>query len=113
MTPEHKVLREMYAAFNARDIERALSGMHQDVVWANGMEGGNVHGPTGVREYWVRQWKVIDPRVDPQGFEDDGGKVIVDVHQVVRDLKGKTISDRIVRHSFVLEGSLVKVFEIV
>ena len=75
--------------------------------------GGNVHGRSGVREYWVRQWQVIDPRVDPQGFEDAGGKVIVDVHQVVRDLKGKTISDRIVRHSFVLKGGLVKVFKIV
>ena len=103
----------MYAAFNARDIERALSGMHEDVVWANGMEGGNVHGRSGVREYWVRQWQVIDPRVDPQGFEDAAGKVIVDVHQVVRDLKGMTISDRIVRHSFVLEDSLVKIFQIV
>ena len=39
MTPKHKVLKEMYEAFNARDIERALSGMHEDVVWANGMEG--------------------------------------------------------------------------
>jgi hypothetical protein len=55
---------------------------------------------------------VIDPRVDPQRFED-AGEVIVDVHQVVRDLKGKTISDRIVRHSFVLKGGLVKVFKIV
>ena len=113
MAPEHKVLKEMYEAFNARDIERALSGMHEDVVWANGMEGGNVHGRSGVREYWVRQWQVIDPRVDPQGFEDAGGKVIVDVHQVVRDLKGKTISDRILRHSFVLEDGLVKIFKIV
>ena len=77
------------------------------------MEGGNVHGRSGVREYWVRQWQVIDPRVDPQGFEGAGGKVIVDVHQVVRDLRGKTISDRIVSHSFVLEDSLVKIFEIV
>jgi len=50
---------------------------------------------------------------EPQGFEDGGGKVIVDVHQVVRGLKGKTISDRIVRHSFVLEDGLVKVFKIV
>ena len=31
----------------------------------------------------------------------------------MRDLKGKTISDRIVRHSFVLEDSPVKVFKIV
>lgn len=103
----------MYAAFNARDIEWALSGMHRDVVWANGMEGGNVHGRSGVREYWVRQWQLINPRVEPQRFEHAGGEVVVDVHQVVRDLTGRTISDRIVRHSFILEGDLVKVFKIV
>jgi hypothetical protein len=24
-----------------------------------------VHGRDAVREYWTRQWDVIDPRVDP------------------------------------------------
>jgi hypothetical protein len=44
MSAEHKLLKNLYEAFNARDIELALSGMHPDVDWANGMEGGSVHG---------------------------------------------------------------------
>jgi hypothetical protein len=46
---------------------------------------------------------LLTPRVDPQRFEGDSGQVVVDVHQVVRDLEGKIIADRIVRHSFQLE----------
>ena len=61
-----------------------------DVEWPNGMEGGTVHGHEGVREYWTRQWGMINPHVDPVSFElDSSGDVVVGVHQVVRDLSGK------------------------
>ena len=112
MPAEEKLLKALYEAFNARDIERALSGMHHDVVWANGMEGGNVYGRNGVRDYWTRQWQLIDPRVDPIRFEGDAAEVTVEVHQVVRDLDGEIKSDQMVRHSFQLEEGLVKVFRI-
>jgi hypothetical protein len=112
MSANHKLLQTLYEAFNARDIELALSGMHHDVDWANGMEGGSVHGRSGVRDYWTRQWQLIDPRVDPQHFEGDAAEVVVEVHQVVRDLGGKIKSDRIVRHFFLFEEGLIKVFKI-
>jgi nuclear transport factor 2 (NTF2) superfamily protein len=83
------ILAEAYKAFNARDVERALDAMHPDVEWANGLEGGYVHGRQAVREYWTRQWTQIDPHVEPQRFTtDDTGRIVVDVHQVVRDLAG-------------------------
>src|SRR5438105_15231869 len=35
-----------------------------------------------VRDYWTRQWSVIDPHVEPRRFEtDESGRLIVDVHQ--------------------------------
>ena len=37
----------LYAAFNARDIDAALAGMHPEVDWPNGWEGGRVHGRDG------------------------------------------------------------------
>ena len=52
---DRETLRRAYAAFNARDIEGALAAMHPDVEWANGMDGGFVHGHRAVREYWTRQ----------------------------------------------------------
>ena len=112
MSPEHKFLTDLYAAFNARDIDRCLAGMHSDVTWANGMDGGYVHGHAGVREYWTRQWKLVNPRVDPQGFQTDGNRLSVDVHQVVRDMEGTVIFDQMVKHVFTFEDGLVKLFEI-
>jgi hypothetical protein len=112
MSAEQELLQTLYEAFNARDIELALSGMHPDVEWANGMEGGTVHGRSGVRDYWTRQWQMINPRVDPQRFTGDAAQVFVEVHQVVRDLEGKIQSDQMVRHLFLFEERLVKAFKI-
>jgi ketosteroid isomerase-like protein len=55
-----ELLSSAYAAFNTRDIDGALSAMQPDVAWANGMEGGIVHGSEGVRAYWTRQWQMIE-----------------------------------------------------
>ena len=33
-----------------------LAVLADDVAWANGMDGGHVHGREAVREYWTRQW---------------------------------------------------------
>jgi hypothetical protein len=61
-------LREMCAAFNARDIDEMLEQMTADVDWPNAWEGGRLHGHEEVRDYWSRQWSVIDPSVQPVAF---------------------------------------------
>ena len=106
---EQDLLKKAYAAFNARDIDGALSTMQPNVEWPNGMEGGTVHGHEGVRSYWTRQWGMIDPHVDPVTFDVDGsGNVIVGVHQVVRDLEGKILLDRMVQHVYTLKNGLIQ-----
>jgi SnoaL-like domain len=65
MPDDVELLRRVYALFNGRDIESVLAAMHSEVVWANGMEGGHVHGRDEVRSYWKRQWAIIDPHVEP------------------------------------------------
>src|ERR1700758_1458516 len=108
-----KLLQRAYAAFNARDVDGALATMRPDVVWPNGMEGGTVHGHEGVRAYWTRQWGMIDPHVDPVSFNvDESGRVVVDVHQVVRDLAGKVLMDRMVEHVYSLQDGLISSMEI-
>ena len=59
MSDEIELLKRVYDWFNARDMESVLAAMHADVMWANGMEGGHVHGTGEVREYWTRQWAMI------------------------------------------------------
>ena len=75
----------------------------------NGMEGGTVHGHDGVRAYWTRQWGMVDPHVDPVTFDtDDAGRIVVGVHQVIRDLCGKVLLDRMVEHIYSLHDGLIQ-----
>ena len=81
MLDDVELLRGLYALFNSRDIESVLAAMHPDVVWANGMEGGHVHGRDEVRSYWKRQWAIIDPHVEPIEISPNSKReVVVKVH---------------------------------
>lgn len=68
---------------------------------------------TGVRSYWRRQWAMVDPHVEPVAFaEGSKAEVIVQVHQVVRDLKGNLLADKMVGHIFQVDNGLVRRFDI-
>lgn len=113
MPDDFALLKRLYALFNARDMEAALAAMHEDVLWANGMEGGHVHTREGVRSYWTRQWGMVDPHVEPVAFvRTPEGDVIVEVHQVVRDLHGNLLSEKTVGHIFRIESGLIRRFDI-
>jgi ketosteroid isomerase-like protein len=97
------LLHAVYAAFNARDIDAALALMTPDVAWPRAFKGGYVRGHAAVRAYWRDQWREIDPYVTPTAFHPaPGGRVLVEVHQVVRDLKGAVLADEHVGHRFTL-----------
>jgi ketosteroid isomerase-like protein len=86
MSDDVELLRRVYTFFDGRDIESVLAAMHPEVVWANGVERGRVHGRDEVRSHWKRQWAMIDPHVDPFEISLNGkGEVVVNIHQVVRD----------------------------
>jgi ketosteroid isomerase-like protein len=107
------LLREAYEAFNARDLERALATLHTRVEWPNGMEGGHLHGRHAVGEYWTRQWRLIDPHVEPRRFAaGEAGRIVVDVHQTVRDLSGRVVTDQMVQHVYRVEDGLIRHMEI-
>lgn len=107
------LLKRAYEAFNARDIDGALATMQPDVEWPNGMEGGTVHGHAGVCEYWTRQWGMLDPHVDPLSFAgDEQGRIVVEVHQVVHDISGKLLLDRMVQHVYLIETGFIRNMQI-
>jgi hypothetical protein len=113
MMDDEEVLRYACAAFNARNVDAALATMHPDVDWPNGMEGGRVRGHQAVREYWTRQWTLIDPRVEPLAFTRlPDGRMEVDVRQAVHDREGKLLLDQRVRHVYRIENGLVREMEI-
>ena len=106
------LLRQAYAAFNARDLDAALALMHPDVDWPNAIEGGRVHGHADVRAYWERQFETIDPRVEPERFTEEDGRIAVDVHQVVRSRDGELLADQRVRHVYTVHDGLIERMEI-
>jgi hypothetical protein len=113
MSAEIELLRRIYAHFNRREIDAVLASMHADVDWPNGMEGGRVHGHDGVREYWTRQFKMLDPQVEPEGFRiAEDGRIVVKVHQVVHDISGRLLVDQKIEHVYKIEDGLIRSMEI-
>jgi hypothetical protein len=112
-TAEIKLLRAAYAAFNARDIDAALALMTLDVAWPRAFKGGFVRGHDEVRAYWTEQWREINPQVEPVSFyPEDIGHILVDVHQVVRDLAGTVVADEHVGHRFTIHQGLIEGMEV-
>ena len=108
-----ELLRAAYAAFNARDIDAALKTMTADVAWPKAFKGGFVRGPQEIRAYWTEQWSEISPNVEPMSFSlQNGGQVLVNVHQVVRDLAGAVLADEHTGHLFTFERDLIAKMEI-
>ena len=102
--------RALYDAFNARDIDTGLAGMHPDVNWPNMIEGGREHGHAAVKEYWQKQFETIDPHVEPQRVTSLGDdQVVVAVHQVVKDKQsGEVVDDKMVEHVYTLRDGLIE-----
>lgn len=113
MLTNQELLTKIYQAFNARDIEAVLAVLHPEVDWPNRMEGGRVFGRQGVRDYWTRQWGLIDPHVEPREFKtEEDGRIVVDVQQVVRDLEGQVLSDEMVQHVYLIQDGLIRSMEV-
>lgn len=112
-SPQVELLRAAYAAFNSRNVDAALVLMTPDVAWPRAFKGGFVRGPKEVGSYWTEQWAEIDPTVTPLAFHpEDGGQILVEVHQVVRDLTGAILADDRVGHRFRFERGLIQGMEV-
>ena len=108
-----ELLQKSYDAFNARDIDAALTCMDCDVDWPNGLEGGYMYGHKAVHDYWIRQWHMIDPHVEPASFfKDEEGNIVVEVHLVVYDLQGNIIVDETIQHAYLVMQGVIKRMEI-
>jgi SnoaL-like domain len=113
MNAQREMLIKLYTMFNVRDIDGVLACLHAHVEWPNGWEGGWLHGRGEVRDYWTRQWRELDPHVEPVGFEtDEVGRVVVRVHAAIRDVTGRIVSDGYVNHIYSLVDGFVLKMEI-
>jgi hypothetical protein len=108
----HSFFRNLYKNFNNRNIESVITNMTEDVKWANGMEGGYVHGHDAVRAYWTRQFTMANANVTPLEIGAGNEFVKIKVHQVVHDLNKNLLTDEIVEHIFLLQNNKIKEFHI-
>jgi hypothetical protein len=113
MLKKQALIKNAYAAFNARDIDSILKVMHPEVKWPRAWEGDYAYGHDEVRAYWERQWKEINPNVTPVGFrERENGTLEVEVHQLVKDLEGNVLFDGKVFHIYVINDGLLQQMDI-
>ena len=113
MADTRAILKQAYSAFNKRDIDGALALMTQDVSWPKASEGGKVVGKEEIRAYWTRQWSEFDGHVEPLEItEEEGGKIRVRVHQLVKNLQGDVLWDGEVLHVFTVNNGLIAAMEL-
>lgn len=111
--PYEGLIKKAYAAFNARDIDLALSTMHPDVQWPKAFEGGYVCGHNEISAYWTKQWREINPHVEPVRYhERANGNLEITVHQQVKDLLGNMLFDGMVKHIYTLQDNLLSRMDI-
>ena len=113
MADTKTLIERAYSAFNKRDIDGALALMTEDVSWPKASEGGRVVGKEEIRAYWTRQWGAFNGQVEPLAItEEDGGRIRVRVHQIVRNLEGNVLSDSEVLHIFTLNNGLIAAMDL-
>src|SRR6185437_5977790 len=113
MADTKALIEQAYAAFNSRDIDGALALMTHDVSWPKASEGGKVISKEATRAYWTRQWAEFDPHVEPLAItQEDGGKLRVRVHQLVKSLSGDVLSDSEVLHVFTMNSGLIAAMDL-
>lgn len=113
MMQPQDLIRTAYAAFNARDIPTVLATFHPQVRWSRAWEGDYALGHDEVREYWLRQWQELNPKVEPTSIQERAdGRLEVAVHQVVHDMEGKLLFEGPVKHLYTVQDGLLKQMDI-
>ena len=102
-------VRELYRAFNERDLDAVIAAMAPDVDWPNGWEGGRLVGRDSVRDYWERQWAQVRPTTVVRTISRRADDTVeAKVRLVVRDPSGVVLSRSDVVHVYTFMGHLVQ-----
>lgn len=116
-SPNVRLIRTAYRAFQARDIQALLDTFAPDVHWvhpesmsAYGL-GGTKHGHAGVQEFLARVPLVLGGmRLEPIEFLESGDRVVVFGERYVTSVRGTTQLLKFT-HSWTLRDGKVTVME--
>ncbi len=102
------LLESMYVAFNQKDLDGPLAGMHPDVDWPNFLVGGRMKGVPALRAYWAEQFAIVDPEASPIAYEElPDGRIRVQLHYLIRAKAGGIWTDEIRYNIFTFDGDRV------
>jgi hypothetical protein len=108
-----EILKRAYEAFNRRDVDSVLALMTQDIDWPNTIEATRITRHDQLRSYWIGQWAVANPQVNPIAIEElDPDRWVVHVHQVVRDFSQKILLDQKIDHVYTFRDGLISRMDI-
>ena len=112
---EHEaLLRDVYAAFNARDVDAVIAALQSDVDWPNAIEGGRVAAATKCATTGAasssRSTRASSCADSPSAGD---GRVAVAVHQIVHALDGTLLADGEVTHVYSFRDGLVVRMEVI
>jgi hypothetical protein len=106
-------IEQAYPAFNKRDIDGALALMTDDVSLAQSFGGRQSdREERDPRLLDSTMGRVRSPCRPLAITEEDGGKVRVRVHQIVKDLQGNVLSDSEVLDVFTMNTGLIAAMHI-
>ena len=87
--------------------------MTEDVNWPRASEDGRARGKEEIRACWTRQWGEFDGHVEPVEItEEEGGRIRVKVHQLVKNLQGDVLWDGEVLHIFTMNNGLIAAMDL-
>jgi hypothetical protein len=112
MDSDINLIKQLYEDFNARKVDALLAKLTEDVMWANGMEGGYVQGHQSLKDYWERQWSSLNPQIKAVGFsQTKEGALLVDALFNGKCLE-QEFKDIPAGHVFYIKNGIVSRFDI-
>ena len=112
MADTEALLTRLYEAFNRKDIEAVVAGLHPEIDWPNLFGEGRIHGRDAMREMWLRQFDQINPEATPISFTVlPDGRIRVEISYVVRNLDGKLFTEERSANTYSFRDGLISGME--
>lgn len=109
MKPENAV-RNTYAAYNARNLARALEALAPDVEWDDG-SGNLIKGKNAVAEHWTEQWREADAKVHIEKLSRSGSTFHLVIGLDIRTSQGSRAQQNL-NNVIEFDGDLIRIMRV-
>lgn len=79
------LVREAYDRFNDADISGLIDLLDPDVELPDVLSGGTIRGTEAIRQYWEREFELVEPSILASEIVEVGDAVLVVVFQEIHE----------------------------